>query len=81
MTAIEFFTVWVFVTVCIYAGIQIERRLTKKQHNRDIERAYDRGFRAGRNYLDKINVEKTDMQSAMRILTGEEGFDDESFSK
>lgn len=66
---------------CGWIGIQVEAWRWKKRAEHDIHRAYNRGWNAGQNHLDRISKQKTDLSSSMRILTGEEGYDDESFNQ
>jgi hypothetical protein len=65
---------------CIYIGMGIEAWRWKKRTVRDIDRAFDRGFNAGINHTRNVIKVRDDFKSSVRVLTGEEGYDDESFA-
>lgn len=64
---------------CTWLGMQIEAWRWRKRSARDIDKAYQRGWKAGFEHLERIAVQKTDLQSSVRILTGEEADIDRPF--
>lgn len=64
---------------CTWIGMQIEARRWRKRTKQDISRAYKRGWHAGFEHLERISVQKTDLESSVRILTGEEADIDRPF--
>lgn len=62
-----------------YFGMRFQRRLFKKHIQARIDRAYDRGWQAGHNFVGTIHERRVDMESAVRVLTGNEKERDRPF--
>jgi hypothetical protein len=72
MTLFEFFITWMGMTFSVWVGMRVERWLNKKHYKRDMEAAYSRGFKAGQKFVDRVKDEQLNMESSIRILTGED---------
>jgi hypothetical protein len=65
---------------CFVVGMQFEAWRWRKRSARDLARAFDRGYGSGRRHKEILLRERDEFTSSVRILTGEEGYDDESFA-
>lgn len=56
----------------IYIGMRIEWYLRRKQRKHERHKAFERGFRAGQGFVDRVKEEQLNFDSAIKILTGSE---------
>ena len=68
-------------TAAFYAGMKYQQWRLKKYIDIKIEIAYDRGWKAGYEFVGTIASRRVDMDSAVRVLTGEDADGDRPFPR